>query len=391
MNSTVKHILVCSDQYPTENDPVYPFVEQFVNAVASLGIRVSVVAPQSLTKHFFRKTKLHPVFRKIKKKNSVIVDVYQPYMITLGSRFPKINRFFQKYAINRSLRKLPEKPDVCYGHFWRCAYNLYEFACKNNLPLFVASGEAEIAKETNIPYADLRPFLDYYSGLICVSSKNKAESIKLGYLTSQKNIVAPNAIDSEIFYCKNKGDLRRKYGYSQNLFIVAFVGNFINRKGPQRVAEAVKEIGKKNIGVFFIGKKRDSIGIDPECPGILYKGVVEHEKLIDYLNMADVFVLPTLAEGCCNAIVEAMACGLPIISSNLPFNDDILNEKNSIRINPESIEEIKQAINFLYADSGKRIEMGENATLKSKEMTIGKRAKTILNFLNECVGYRKCY
>ncbi len=64
----------------------------------------------------------------------------------------------------------------------------------------------------------------------------------------------------------------------------------------------------------------------------------------NYICASDVFVLPTTAEGCCNAIIEAMGCGLPIVSSDRAFNYDILNEENSILVDPESVDEIDNAI-----------------------------------------------
>lgn len=63
------------------------------------------------------------------------------------------------------------------------------------------------------------------------------------------------------------------------------------------------------------------------------------------------FCLPTLNEGCSNAIVEAIACGLPIISSNLPFNDDILDSSNALLVNPESVDDIASAIKQLMDNS----------------------------------------
>ena len=93
---------------------------------------------------------------------------------------------------------------------------------------------------------------------------------------------------------------------------------------------------------IFIGSGEQT----PEIDGILFCGKLPHDQIVHYLNAADVFVLPTLAEGCSNAIIEAMACGLPIISSDLPFNDDILDAENSIRVNSLDVESIAEAIRF---------------------------------------------
>ena len=106
-----------------------------------------------------------------------------------------------------------------------------------------------------------------------------------------------------------------------------------------------------------------------------------HNELCTYLNCADVFVLPTNAEGCCNAIIEAIACGLPIISSNKSFNNEILNDNYSIRINEESVEEIYQAIKLIKEDEVFRKKMAESALVASNKFEISNRAKAIAQFV----------
>jgi len=97
-----------------------------------------------------------------------------------------------------------------------------------------------------------------------------------------------------------------------------------------------------------------------------------------------VFVLPTLAEGCSNAIVEAMACGLPIISSDLPFNKDILDNQNSILVDPMNINKIALTIKELKENPQKRKEMSDFSIIKVKELSLGNRAYKILCFIQQC-------
>lgn len=87
------------------------------------------------------------------------------------------------------------------------------------------------------------------------------------------------------------------------------------------------------------------------------------------------FCLPTLNEGCSNAIVEAIACGLPIISSNLPFNDDILDSSNALLVNPESVDDIASAIKQLMDNSDLRQKLAEGSKEKAKSLRIEFRAK----------------
>ncbi len=120
----------------------------------------------------------------------------------------------------------------------------------------------------------------------------------------------------------------------------------------------------------------------PNCPGILLKDSIAHELLPDYLSASDVFVLPTLNEGCCNAIVEAISCGVPVISSNLPFNDDILDDTCSVRIDPSNVEEIKYAIGLLKNDEALRAKLAKGALKKSESLSIETRAKRVLDFIH---------
>lgn len=91
--------------------------------------------------------------------------------------------------------------------------------------------------------------------------------------------------------------------------------------------------------------------------------------------------MPTLNEGCSNAIVEAVAAGLPIISSNMPFNDDILDDSNSIVVNPMDIDEIANAIKKLRDNYDLRKKLLEGSFKKAVDLRIDKRAEAVIKFI----------
>lgn len=364
------NILVITPDYPDRYKVHYPFVKQLVDEFARQGHQCTVIAPYSITKN----KRFYPA-----KEYDGDVMVYRPSYLSF-SDFRicglKPSDYLRRRAVSRATRWLPVKPDVVYCHFWESGVDAYPFARKNHIPLFVASGESSIAKIIN-PKEVSQKLRDYVSGVICVSTKNKEESISLGLTTADKCFVKPNAVNSELFKKLDKTECRQKLGLPQEAFIVSFVGAFIERKGVLRVADAIKQIKDGPIYSCFIGRGAQ----DPDCDNILYKGGLRHEEIPVYLNASDVFVLPTLAEGCCNAIVEAMSCGLPIISSNLPFNWDVLDDSNSIMVDPNNINAIKEAIQRLYENTNLSTSLATGSLAKAQELTIDKRAKDILSFI----------
>ena len=367
------NILIITPDYPDKYKVHYPFVKQLVDEFARQGNNCYVIAPYSITKNKRRYQE--------EEKVSENITIYRPNHLSfsnyrLGSFSPSL--FFRQKAINRALKYLPIKPDVVYCHFWECALECYDYAKKNGLPLFVASGESSIStllQNKDVP-SDMK---DYLSGVICVSTKNKEECISLGLTSPENCFVKPNAVNNKIFRKLDKKECRSKLGVSEDDFVACFVGSFIERKGPNRVAEAIRSIPGKSVKSFFIGKGPQV----PECNNMLYKGTLPHENIPTYLNASDVFVLPTLAEGCCNAIVEAMACGLPVISSNRSFNWDVLDNSNSIMIEPEDTKQIAEAIMDLRDNPKKRELLSKGSLETAKALTIEQRAKSILDFISQ--------
>lgn len=308
--------------------------------------------------------------------------MYQPTVLSFGGRFTKLNDYFLKRAIDKTARKLKRKPDLCYGHFWHFAYFLYPYAKRESLPLFIATGEARITLHQRQTTKKLATFVEYVKGVICVSTKNREESIADGLLADvSKSVVIPNAIDDGLFKLMDRQALRHAHGLKDSDFVVAFTGWYDHNKGVARVSDAINMLNDSDIKSFFIGGIREGNGEMPDCEGILHKGRLPHDQIPEYLNMADVFVLPSLMEGCNNSIIEAMACGLPIIASDRPFNKDVLTKSNSILVDPLNVAEISKAIKKIKDDKVLHQQLSKGALDTAKMLTIKTRTERILDFI----------
>ena len=213
------------------------------------------------------------------------------------------------------------------------------------------------------------------SGIVAVSTNNANILKNIHAFSKIPMIIAPNSVDLTLFYKRDKEQCRKELGLPLDKFIVGFVGGFIERKGDKRLLEAVNQI--QDVYVAFAGRGYPQ----PEGEKVLFCKALDHTQIPVFLNAIDVFCLPTLNEGSCNAIVEAASCGVPVISSDLPFNYDLLTKDNSILIDPMSINDIKNAITVLARDSSLRDQLSAKLYEKAQDFSIISRCNRIIEFI----------
>lgn len=381
-----KTITVIAGDYPAEGHQMLVFVQQLVHAMIDLGQEVTVVAPQSIIHAIMHKQKLLPRRSIGTTDLGHKYEIFRPITLSFGNvkLFTKIFSWYNRLIITRKVSSI--NSNIIYSHFWSSAIPIYKYALLHNIPLFVACGEGDNALESmvsSMPQEDLNVLASAVTGVVSVSSENKRKCVIFGLAKDENIEVFPNCVNTSIFHKMDVRDRKKQLGIKDDDFVISFVGGFINRKGPDRIAKAITLLNNPNIKVMFIGKSFPGYNYDFECEGIIHKGPLDHDCLPEYINCSDVFVMPTLKEGCCNAIVEALAMGIPVISSDGAFNDDILDEKNSIRLDPNDVDAIAAAIKLLKENPSLRQEMSDYSLSKHNEYSISGRAMRILNFIHK--------
>lgn len=283
-----------------------------------------------------------------------------------------------KKAVLSVLKDLDFKPDAIYGHFlYRSGPAVIALAKHFKVPAVVALGESSLEKhEVIYTKKAMIQLMNQFDGAISVSQKNKNYVVEELNFPANKVQVIPNAVDPNLFYPRDKQAMREKYNLPQDIFLIAFTGHYIERKGPLRVLEALNKVDG-NIGGVFIGSGAQN----PTGERVLFNKRVPIEQVPELLSAADIFVLPTQNEGSCNAVYEAMACGLPIVSSNIEAIKEQVTKESALLCGPNDVEAIYQAIQKLYDNKEKR-ELMKKAVLELiADNTIQARAGKIVDFI----------
>ena len=230
-----------------------------------------------------------------------------------------------------------------------------------------------IRKKTKIMLAmNLRKSIKRADAIIAVSEFTKNEIQKFYKVPSEKIYVIPNGVDLERFHPKytmeEKSRVKEKYGISKKYFL--FMGNVEPRKNLVRLVEAyfkAKEQYEGEFPVLVIGGAKgwlcDEIYQMAERDGkqdkIRFAGYIADEDVPILMSGAEVFCFVSLYEGFGMPVLEAMACGTPVLTSCNSALAEVAGDA-AVKVNPKNVDEIADALVRLYRDN----ELRENCMLR---------------------------
>lgn len=380
-------VLIVASSYPTAHHPYAgAFVRKLVHSFVNEGVQCTVINPYSVRSLSSAFSKPTVSVDNVDERGAVEVHRIPVVSLSTSFGFPTLGSLnpyalLHKYYVDSICRYIDRAGigfDAVYGHFLAPAgISAVAIGDRYGVGAFVGVGEGRFHTLRGLGQRGMAERMSRCAGFIAVSTPIATELSKRLGVSGERVGIFPNGVELSRYKSLSRSDSRAKYGVPEGAFVVGAVGSFNHNKGINRVAQAIS--GMQGVVGLFAGTG----ALPPVSENTLFSGAISPSEMPAFLAACDVFVLPTLIEGCCNAIIEAMAAGLPVISSIGDFNDDLLDESMSIRVDPLDIKAIASSIRAVNSDDVLRSNLARASLEKSARFDIGARARAILQFM-EC-------
>ena len=194
--------------------------------------------------------------------------------------------------------------------------------------------------------------------IISVCGYLKEKAVCLGIPESKIHVI-PNGVDVGRFYPVDRAEARRELGLPPDAKVIVSVGHIVERKGFHHVISVLPRILERHPGVMLVivggpGVEGDytdvlerlirSLALDGR---VVMAGRQEPERIRLYLNSADVFCLATHGEGWANVLMEAMACGVPVVTTRVGGNAEVVSsDEVGVLVDPGDRGQLGRALDL---------------------------------------------
>jgi teichuronic acid biosynthesis glycosyltransferase TuaC len=321
-------VLVLSGMLPSRATPhAGVFIERRVKALRLVGVTVDVLAVQQLRTGLagFALRAVgkgpDPLTRHGSDARRVKVTMSSPTYLAMrfGHR--------PKPAVESAARAISDQVDLA-GYDLVHAHGMYGFP--------MGAVAASMRRAGGPPYVVTLHGSDVYftlpkisemafttlsgaSAVICVSDALRQRASSFG--SGCNSVVIPNGVDTNVFRPLDRRQTRAKLNFPEDATVVAYVGALTHTKGADRLPAVFHRLARTAPGMRFVvvgaGPLLKSIQRGVAGLNVVFAGNIDEIGVVNVMNASDLLVVPSRSEGWPNVILEAYACGTPVVGCDV--------------------------------------------------------------------------
>lgn len=227
--------------------------------------------------------------------------------------------------------------------------------------------------------------------LLSVGNGFAGRILKVFPSVRRKIHVVPRGVDLELFKPRPRSNSLETHAIR-----VLFAGRIERDKGVFELVGAFKHLKRTDLKLMIAGEGEDRERVSAEIErsglrdAITLPGDVTPDQMPQLFADSDVLVLPSHHEGLANVLVEAAACGLPIVASDIDENRDVVRDGQNGLLHPVgSSQGLARCLERLAEDPSLRETMGRKSRqLADEKFDLKRNAKTLYQLLQGAIDQR---
>jgi teichuronic acid biosynthesis glycosyltransferase TuaC len=321
---------------PYRGRPVYETVRSLAS-MASVKVLCPVAKYPAPTLLHPRSYRYYPAPQSEFSLPGVDVQYFEYPVFPYLSR--PLNGMFCRQKLMPLLKR--EQPQLVLAYWlYPVGYAAVAASKELGVPAIVVGRGSDVCCVDGIVLQELtRRTLSQASYVITVSEELRRRAIQLGARSSQCKAV-PNGCDFSVFYPTAKDEARAHVDVPKSSELILFVGRLVRSKGVRELLAAFELLAaqRKRLYLVLAGEGdlefeiaaflrrtglRGRLRVVGPCPPV---------RIAQWMNAADLVCLPSYSEGCPNTIIEALACGRPVVSTKVGGVSELVSQENGILV-----------------------------------------------------------
>lgn len=269
--------------------------------------------------------------------------------------FPLLSRVSNGLAAGISLKKKIEafQPDFILGYWVYPEGAGAEYVARRlGKPIVLGALGTDINERSGLNGWLTRRTLQAADRVIFVSHAMTRHAIAHHGVSPDRCATVVNGINTDVFHPQDQRACRDELGVAPDARLIVYVGRLIEAKGLRELVTSVAKLRQADprVCAVVIGEgdfKTDlmqQITALGQASGIQLVGGKLPPQVAKYINAADLLTLPSWTEGYPNVLVEALACGCPVVATQVGGIPEIVTPDNGVMVEPRQPDELQRGL-----------------------------------------------